>query len=395
MKRTVPCFLLLCLALAVPLHAVDVNRVVLRVNDRIATLVDYELRKTDRLRMIRGAKDLSPSRQAQLLDDAGKGTLRDMFDELLLLSRADQLGLQVRDAEVDQAIEQTKKSAGISSDEQFRQALAQSGMTEAQYRAQVRRGLLMNTVIGREVRGKIKLDEETLRHYYRQHLKDFERPEALHLQEVILLDSSDKSEQERREIGRRIQAEVAAGRKLEDVVKPYVASGVASGVVDLSWVHKGDLDAALEQVAWPLQEGEITPPVEGRGGLHLLQLLERRAASVTSFEDVRAQIEAREGNRLFQQALSDYMKKLEDEAYVVANPPPEAVGFREYGNAVPADLSAAVSAGETAAGEAVTPPQDEVEPTTDTEQLEEAATPTSNAGASPPPDEGGDTQSQP
>lgn len=352
MKRTLSHLLLLCLTLTVPVHAADANRIVLRVNDRIATLVDYQLRKADRLQMIQQATNLSASRQAQLLEDAGKGTLRDMFDELLLLSRADQLGLQVTNAEVDQAIEQTKQSAGITSDQQFRQALAQSGMTESQYRAQVRRGLLMNTVIGREVRSKIKLDEETLRHYYRQHLQDFEQPEALHLQEVIVLDTSDKSAQERQEIGRRIQAEVAAGRKLEDVVKPYVASGVASGVVDLGWVHKGDLDSALEQVAWPLKAGEITPPVEGRGGLHLLQLVERRAAKVTAFEDVRSQIEAREGNRLFQKALGDYMKKLEREAYVVANPPPEAVGFREYGKDVPADLAAAVSADQGTAGDA-------------------------------------------
>lgn len=394
MKRTVPWLLLLCLTLPVPVHADDANRIVLRVNDRIATLVDYELRKADRLRMIRQAKNLPPSRQAQLLQDAGKGTLRDMFDELLMLSRADQLGLQVSNAEVDQAIEQTKKSAGFTSDVDFQRALAQSGMTEAQYRAQVRRGLLMNTVIGREVRAKIKLDDDTLRHYYREHLKDFERPEALHLQEVILLDSSDKSAQERQEIGRRIQTQVAAGRKLEDVVKPYVASGVASGVVDLGWVHAGDLDAALEKAAWPLQDGEITAPVDGRGGLHLLQLLERRAAAVTPFEDVRKQIEAREGNRLFQKDLADYMKKLEAEAYVVASPPPEAVGFREYGNEVPANLAAAVSSGERTNDEAATATDEETGPA-ESGEADESVPPGAADGPTAPPDEHTSAESHP
>jgi len=368
MKRTVSSLLLLCLAIPPSAHAVDVNRVVLRVNDRIATLLDYQKRKADRLSMIQQA-DIPSSRRTQLLADVGKGTLRDMFDDLLMLSRADQLGLQVSDAEIDQAIEQTKQSAGISSDEQFQQALAQSGMSEAQYRAQVRRGLLMNMVISREIRSKIKLDEDSLRHYYHQHLKDFEQPEALHLEEVILLDSSDKSMAERKEIAQRIRAEVMGGRKLEDVVKPYVTSGVASGVVDLGWVHEGDLDPALAHAAWSLKEGELTGALEGRGGLHLIQLLQRRAASVTPFEDVRSQIESREGNRLFQEGLNDYLKKLEAEAYVVADPPPEAVGFREYGNAVPADLAAAVASGQA--------------PATDTAQETERAAEPEEAGPQP------------
>lgn len=342
MKRTLPYVLLLCLMLSFAAHAADVNRVVLRVNDRIATLVDYQLRKADRMRAIQGS-DLPSSRKAALLGDAGKSTLRDMFDELLLLSRADQLGLQVPDAEVDQAIEQTKHNVGITSDEQFQQALAQQGMTEPEYREQVSRNLRMNMVIGREVRSKIQLDEDTLRHYYREHLKDFEKPEAVHLQEVILLDQSGKTVAERQEIGRKIKTEVAAGRKLEDAVKPYVNPGVASGVIDLGWVLKGDLDAALESAAWSLKPGEVTDPISGRGGLHVIQLIERREAKVTPFEDVRGQIESREGSRLFQKAMSDFIKKLENQAYVVADPPPEAVGFREYGATVPPDLAAAVN----------------------------------------------------
>lgn len=364
MKRTLSHVLLLCLVLPLAARAADVNRVVLRVNDRIATLVDYQQRKADRMRAIQTA-DLPASRKTELLGDAGKATLRDMFDELLILSRADQLGLQVPDAELDQTIEQTKHNVGIQSDEQFRQALASQGMTESEYRDQIRRNLRMNMVIGREVRSKIQLDDDTLRRYYREHLKDYEKPEAVHLQEVILLDSSGKTVAEREEIGRKIRAEVAAGRKLEDVVKPYVDSGIVSGVIDLGWVQKGDLDAALESAAWPLKTGEMTDPVKGRGGLHVIQLVERREASVTPFEDVRDQIQAKEGSRLFQKGMDTFVKKLEDQAYVVADPPAEAVGFREYGATVPPDLAAAVNssqsrqeAAERSTETAATPPSD-------------------------------------
>ena len=59
-----------------------------------------------------------------------------MFRELLLQSRADQLGVEVTDAQVDAAMAQLKQAYNLKSDEEFKAALAQSGMTEAQLRAQ-------------------------------------------------------------------------------------------------------------------------------------------------------------------------------------------------------------------------------------------------------------------
>ena len=120
-----------------------VNKVILRVNDRIVTLYDYEKKVAERLAALRHA-EVPPARKRQMLDTAPEDTLREIFDETLLLSRADQLGIFASPVEIDGMVARVlAQQAGITSDEQFRAALAESGMTEEQMRANMGNTILV------------------------------------------------------------------------------------------------------------------------------------------------------------------------------------------------------------------------------------------------------------
>ena len=121
-------------------------------------------------------------------------------------SRADQLGVEVTDAQVDAAMGQLKQSYNIKSDEEFKAALAQSGMTEAQLRAQLRSQLRVQEVRGREVQSRVKVDEEDLRRYYRKNLEQFRQPEQVQLREVVVLDEGGLPTAEERQRARRRSA---------------------------------------------------------------------------------------------------------------------------------------------------------------------------------------------
>src|SRR5436190_7453623 len=72
-------------------RATEFNRVILRVNDRIVTLFDFRERLFDRERAIRKA-EIAPEDMLKALGAAPNAVLREMMDEILLLSRGDQLG---------------------------------------------------------------------------------------------------------------------------------------------------------------------------------------------------------------------------------------------------------------------------------------------------------------
>lgn len=327
MRRILPSLTVAVLLLApAVLRAEVINKVVLRVNEQIATLYDYEQRRQELVRELT-RRDLDPEERQRLLANAPEIVFKDLYQDLLLRSRADQLGIDVTEAQVDTALGQMRQSFGIKTDEEFRAALASSGLTEALLRSQVRNNLRMRQVMEREVGGRIDIKEEDLRRYYRKNIEQFRVPEQLHLREVVVLDEGGlPTPEERARVAGEIRQAVARGRPLADAAAAH--AGATSNVIDLGWVSPGDLDPSLEAAVWKLPAGALSEPVAGRGGLHLMQVVERRESRIQPFNEVAATIQAREQERVYNQELAKYLNELEKKSLVVAEPPQEAAGFR-------------------------------------------------------------------
>ena len=322
-------FLLAPAAFPAALRAEVVNRIVLRVNDQIATLRDYETRRAELARDVSHRDNMDPEEKSRLLEQVPELVFRDLYQELLLESRAQQLSVEIARTQVDSSIENMKKNFGIKTEEEFQAALAQSGMTETQLRASLEKQMRIREVIDREVRPRIKLVEEDLRRYYRKNIEQFRLPAQVQLREVVVLDQGGlPTAAERARVAAEIRQAVAGGKSLADAVAELQPKGITSNVNDLGWVTKGDLDPSLELAAWELAPGAITEPVAGRGGLHLLQVVERRESRIPLFSEVSQQIEAREQERVYSEEFTKYMAELEKKSLVVAEPPQEAADFR-------------------------------------------------------------------
>lgn len=318
----------LLLLLPVSLPAQDAYEIVLRVNERIATTWDYQRRRADRIRMIQNAESLPAQQRQRLLANVGVSTMDEIFEELLMLSRADQLGIRVNDQDLDRAMATTMQNYGIESQEQFEQALRSNGMSLEQFRDNLSQSLLVQKLMGEEVHPRISLEEEDLRRFYQNHLDEYQEPERLRLEEIVVLSASSLSADEEQSAAQEIRRQVEEGGELQAVVEPFAARGEASSAVDLGWVEVGDLDAELEKAVWGLATGGVSEPVAGRGGLHVLVVAERQEARLKPFAEVENEIRATEGERLLSAEMQKYLEELEAAAYVVVNAPPDAIGFR-------------------------------------------------------------------
>ncbi len=330
-RLLLPLALLLAAPLAFPgtVRAEVSNRIVLRVNEQIATLRDYAQRREELTRDITRRTEMDPEEKNQLLEQVPQLVFRDLYQELLLESRAQQIGVEVSRAQIDSAIENMKQNFGIKTEEDFRTALAQSGMTEAQLRSSLDKQLRIRELMDREVRSRIKLEEEDLRRYYRKNIEQFRLPEQVHLREVVVLEEGGlPTAEERARTAAEIRQAVAGGKSLADAVAELQPKKITSNVIDLGWMTAGDLDAALEAAAWKLAPGATSEPVAGRGGLHVLQVVERRESRLPEFAEVAEQIQGREQDRVYSEEYNKYMAELEKKSLIVAEPPQEAAGFR-------------------------------------------------------------------
>lgn len=317
---------------AAPAPAEDVNRVVLRINDEIITLYDYEVRKTGEITRILADPGLTTTTRQEMLERVGRETMKSLFNETLLLSFANQQAVRVSDQEIDEAIEEIKNRQGIKSREELDQALASFGLTYEQLRANTRRDLLWSEVVGREVNAKVEIGEEEVRAYYRNNAEEFRTPEQRHFEEVIVLESSERSGAELRQLAEDVHQALVAGADMASVIAPYASAGQTSGVIDLGWLRPGELEPSLKDAAWALAPGAYSTPIAARGGYHILHLAELREAQVKPFAEVQEQIMRLLRGRRFNQELRTFVAQLEQNSYIRENLPPEAVDYRSVGD---------------------------------------------------------------
>jgi parvulin-like peptidyl-prolyl isomerase len=319
--------LTLLVLLAGPVAAEPLNRIVLQVNDRIATLGDFEAAAGERLAALNQAELDAEERQRQL-ERLPAEVLRLMLEDMLVQSRADQLGIRVGEAEIEEMMAQVQEMNGFAGREELARAVAQSGRTWEEFRQEMARSRRYREVVSRELQSRIKLEEDDLRIVYRDNPDLFRVPEERLLKEVVVLDSAGLSAGEMEALGQEIHRRLDAGEQIEAVVAPLKEAGRTSAVIDLGWVPKGDLDAALETAIDGVAPGRTSEPVVGRGGLHVLLLLDRHEPRMRPFDEVADAIHARERERLLTKEFPKYLRELERQSHVVANPPPGAEDFR-------------------------------------------------------------------
>lgn len=311
---------------AVPVAAEVTNRIVARVNDRIATLYDFESRYEETLRRLAQELPEEPAERQRAMEDVARSVMQQLFEELLILSRADQLGVFITEGEVADAIQRMREANGLESDEQFRTALAQSGLTFEELKSQFEQQMAFQRVIGREVYSQIDVGEEDLRRYYRDNMEEFREPERIQVREIVVLDEAGSSDRTRA-VAAEVLSALRSGKSFEEVGQAY-DDAVLSEPIDLGWVRSGDLAAALEDAVWDLEPGQFSEPIRARGGLHIAQLVDRRESTVRPFKDVEERIRAQQERERTNEKLEEYLAELEEKAYLYLDPPAPAAGFR-------------------------------------------------------------------
>lgn len=318
--------LTLAVVVAAPAAAEEINRIVLRVNDKVATLRDYDERREARLAAVAAAADLSVEDRRRLAADAGRATLREIFEELLVLSRAQQLRIEATPAKIDRAVDQARRRFGIESDEEFAAALYQSGTTIDAFRGRMARSILLSEVIQREVSPRVQVEDEEAARYWREHPEEFRVPERRRVEEAVVRDDTGRSSEEIAAAARSIRDALIAGGT---VAEAAAGAGDDVLVLDHGWIERGTLDATLEAAVWELGAGGVAGPLPARGGLHVLHLREIQPSSQQPLEEVRPQILAGLQNVEFDRLSLEYLEELAQTAYIVERLPEEAIGYRD------------------------------------------------------------------
>ncbi len=294
---------------ALPLHAEVLERVIVKVNGAIVTQSEFENRQVAAVQTAR----IGPERIEAFLRDNNARILQEAIDELILVQRADEVGIKARKEYTDDVIESIRKENNIADDEALKAQLRREGMTLSDLRRNIERSLLRREVLRREVEPKVALTEADVRAEFERRREDFTKPAQVRLLEILVAGDAADPQAEARELLSRARAgEDFAALARERSKAPSRAAGGDLGLLALR-----ELAPSIREVAERLKPGEIAEPIAGTdGSQRILKLVERSEAGVKPFEDVKADLRRQMAETRFTSVYEDYMKELRQKALI-------------------------------------------------------------------------------
>jgi len=139
--------------------------------------------------------------------------------------------------------------------------------------------------------------------------------EQAHIRHILVRTNDLVSENEAKRKLLGLRERIVNGVDFAELARLNSDDGTASRGGDLGWVYPGDTVPEFERAFMELKLMEVSQPVKSPFGWHLIQVLERRTADVSTD---RRRVEARKAllDRKGDEAYQEWLRQLRDRAYV-------------------------------------------------------------------------------
>ncbi len=313
--RWIPAFffsVIFIIGLFYNVHAETDNRVVAYVNDDIITL--YELNK--KMEEMTGLTcDAMKARNEEMYLETRREILDFLINERITQKKIQELGIEVTQDQIDQAIEDIKRSNRLTQEDLI-EGLKREGISYEKYRENIKNQLQRARLINYEVKSKIIIREEQILEYYQEHLKDYSREESIHIASIFFMRKNPNDDKESEELMKSGEAALARLRNGEDFGK--VARELSEGPGaqdggDLGSFKTSNIDQGLLKVIEALPDGGVSDLIKRYNGIQIIKLIKREKAGIRPFAEVKEAIYRKlyeeEVNRRYGLWLKDLREK--------------------------------------------------------------------------------------
>jgi peptidyl-prolyl cis-trans isomerase SurA len=261
------------------------NRLVAVVNDDVITL--HELHK--KMREVTG---IDPGtlreRSRKQYDEARRVILQRLIEDRIALEKIREIGIVVKDEEVDDAIERIKRDNHWSRSE-LEAMLKDKGLTWEEYRENVREDLQRHKLVNFEVKSRIIIRDEQIEAFYEKHRDRFQRQPGVELATIFLLRKNPREGEAadlEREAASLIQ-QIQEGSSFEELARKHSDGPGAEEGGYLGRFDPNQLEPEIRTVIEQTPEGGVSDPIVKPNGVQIIKVLEKGGTGLMPLEKVR------------------------------------------------------------------------------------------------------------
>ncbi len=200
-----------------------------------------------------------------------KDFLNRLIERIILLREAQRRRIKIGQDEINKRIQTLHTENG----ENVKDTLASMGIDFEKWKSDVWEDLMIERLVGREVKKNVSVAPSEVRRYYQDHPQEFEKPEQVRARQIVVDTEAE---------AKAVLEALKAGREFSAVARAKSTAPEAEKGGDLGYFARGDMPADFN-VVFDLHKGGISGIVKSPYGYHIFKLEDRRKAGKTGLDE--------------------------------------------------------------------------------------------------------------
>lgn len=202
--------------------------------------------------------------------------LNQLIDQSVELQTASKAGIEVNDAELDQAIEGITKRNKMSLAE-LKENLKNEGLNFAEYRENVRKQMTIDKLLQHEIQPRISVSKQEVDKYLHSYAFEQQNVSEYLIEDIVIrlpeVPSSEqlhKANQQADEITKKLQQ----GESFESLAVVYSRGDTALQGGSLGWRRLEEIPSVFSEPVKTMQKNDVSNPIRAANGIHIIKLID-------------------------------------------------------------------------------------------------------------------------
>jgi peptidyl-prolyl cis-trans isomerase SurA len=293
-----------------------VDSIIAKVNGEIITTSELAKVKRETVEAL-AARGARPADIQEQVTAREPNFLRDRIDQLLLVQKAKEAGVNVESQVTKRIIEYQKMTKCVDQECLAKIVRESTGQTFEDWKSEMRNGMMTQTIVRQEVYGRMNVSDADKRKYYDEHKKDFVREEKIFLSEIVLsTDNKNVATVEKKAAD--LVARAKKGEKFGELARDNSESQSAQnfGQFTPEGAKKGELHPDVEAAVWGQAKGFVTQPLKIANVVIIIKVEEVFKPGQAEYEEVENEVTERIMMPKMEPAMRTFLTQLRQEAFL-------------------------------------------------------------------------------
>ncbi len=237
--------------------------------------------------------------------------LKQIINEKLVTQEIANSKISVPESEINATIQELTKN--LPQDINLKDLLASQNITMKEFREEIENKIAFNMFLERKI-PELKVNDTEIIEFYNQNKESLTQPEQVRASHILICFQGKErcetnlTKEGAQEIVKNILEQIKKGADFRQLALQYSTdpSVVVNGG-DLGYFSKGQMVKEFEEVAFTMQPGQVSMPIETIFGYHIIYVTDKKEAFLPELDQIKSSIK----NLLFTQKIRDNREKVD------------------------------------------------------------------------------------